>query len=305
MLGELALTASEDLIGQHRGLLETVREHGLDAAYRPLLAGETLREWIAAPSWDASRAFLYDHPELLGEEIPGLLANLTDDPDPAITVHQALLTLARTPAGVDEAYRSLEDEQSLQAMASAAIAARDAGRLRACAGIETFVHGRAFAGALHMVLAWLLDGPAGQLPEGWASELRALAAQADPAEKDTALAQFHTALDSIPGRQRHSEATAAHPQPAATDPRPGQSPLEYARPVSAGGLSSGLIHRRSARYADGRQAALSLAADGDEPARTRARRLGKRVGGNPSRVRISHPPPPLTRRYAAAVRSCT
>ena len=29
------------------------------------------------------------------------------------------------------------------------------------------------------------------------------------------------------------------------------------------------------------------------------RTLGKRVGGNPSRVRISHPPPPLTRQYTS------
>jgi hypothetical protein len=109
-----------------------------------------------------------------------------------------LLTLARTASGVDGAYQSLEDVQSLQAVASAALAARDSGGLRACAGIETLIHGRAFAGVLHMVLAWLLDGPAGPLPESWASQLRALAAQADPAEKDTVLAQFHTALASIP-----------------------------------------------------------------------------------------------------------
>ena len=198
VLGELSLTASEDLISQHRDLVEAVREHGLDAAYRPLLADETLREWIAAPSWEASRAFLHDHPELLDEEIPGLLANLTQDPDPAITVHHALLTLARTPSGADGAYQSLEDAQALQDMASAALAARDTGRLRACADIETFIHGRALAGALHMILAWLLAGPAGPLPESWASQLRALAAQADPAEKDTALAQFNTALASIP-----------------------------------------------------------------------------------------------------------
>jgi hypothetical protein len=198
VLDELALTASDDLIGQHRGLLNAVREHGPDAAYQPLLADDTLREWIAAPSWDASRGFLHDHPELLDEEIPGLLAELTEDPDPEITVHQALLTLASTPAGIDGAYQSLEDAQSLQDMASAAIAARDTGRLQACADIETFVQDRAFAGALHMVLAWLLDEPAGPLPEDWASELRALAAQADPAEKDTALAQFTTALASIP-----------------------------------------------------------------------------------------------------------
>ena len=198
VLGELSLTASENLIGQPRDLVEAVREHGLDAAYRPLLAGETLREWIAAPSWDASRAFFHDHPELLDEEIPGLLANLTQDPDPAITVHQALLTLARTPSGVDGAYHSLEDVQSLQDMASAALAARDTGLLQACADIETFIHGRAFAGAMHTILAWLLAGPAGPLPDSWASQLPALAAQADPAEKDTALAQFHAALASIP-----------------------------------------------------------------------------------------------------------
>jgi len=217
VLGELALTASEDLIRQHRDLLEAVREHGLDAAYRPLLASETLREWITAPSWEASRAFLHDHPELLDEEIPGLLANLTKDPEPALIVHQALLTLARTPAGVDGAYESLEDTQSLQDMASAAITARDTGRLRACAEIETFVHGRAFAGALRMILAWVLDGPAGQLPGGWASELRALADQADPAEKDTALAQFNTALATIPadsataGQLRHILRTPGEP----------------------------------------------------------------------------------------------
>ena len=48
-----------------------------------------------------------------------------------------------------------------------------------------------------MTLVWLLEGPAGQLPDGLAGELRSLAAQADPAEKDTALAQFNAALASI------------------------------------------------------------------------------------------------------------
>jgi len=200
VLSELALTAPEDLISFHRSLLEAIREHGLDAAYWPLLSYEVLREWIAAPDWEASRAFLHYHPQLLGEDIPGLLADLTDDPDAAITVHQALLTLTRTwtPAGIDRAYQSLEDGQLLQDTISAAIAARDAGVLQACAEIETLIHGRAFAGALHMIVAWLLTGPARQLPEDWASELPALAAQANPAEKDTALAQFSTTLDSIP-----------------------------------------------------------------------------------------------------------
>src|SRR6266568_5505419 len=42
-------------------------------------------------------------------------------------------------------------------------------------------------------------------------------------------------------------------------------------------------------YADRRQTALSLAADGDGAARTRTCRLGKRVGCQPPRVRISNP----------------
>lgn len=83
-------------------------------------------------------------------------------------------------------------------MADAAIIARDAGQLQACAQIEASVQDRAFAGAVHMIAAWLLGGPAGTLPDGWAGELQALAAQADPDEKDTALAQFTTALASIP-----------------------------------------------------------------------------------------------------------
>jgi hypothetical protein len=48
-----------------------------------------------------------------------------------------------------------------------------------------------------MILAWLLTESAGKLPDGWASELRTLAAQAGTAEKDTALAQFTTALATI------------------------------------------------------------------------------------------------------------
>ena len=48
-----------------------------------------------------------------------------------------------------------------------------------------------------MILAWLLTGTTAQLPDGWASELATLAAQADPAEKDTALVQFAAALATI------------------------------------------------------------------------------------------------------------
>ena len=198
VLNELALTAPEDLIGQHCGLLSVARQYGPDAAYRPLLLTDTLDEWITAPDWDASRAFLHDHPELLDEDVPNILANLNDEPDPAITIHQALLTLANTPAGVDGAYQILQDEPSLRATARAAITGRDAAQLEACARLETFALDRAFTGLLHMVLAWLMSSSAGQLPDGWASRLRTLATQADPAEQDTAFAQLDAVLASTP-----------------------------------------------------------------------------------------------------------
>jgi hypothetical protein len=199
VLDELALRAPQDLISQHRGLLDAIREHGPDAAYQPLLTSETLCEWIAAPDWDASRAFLRAHPELLDQDILALLGDLAGhDRDAAIIVHQAVLTLAMTAAGIDAAYQSLQDVPSLQAMASAAITARDAAQLQACAQVEALVQDCAFAGAVHMVMAWLLSGPAGSLPDGWASELQNLAARADPEEKETALAELTAALADIP-----------------------------------------------------------------------------------------------------------
>src|SRR6185312_11580916 len=66
-------------------------------------------------------------------------------------------------------------------------------------------------------------------------------------------------------------------------------------------LSRSLIHsliRLSSRgAADPHQLWSSQVTDGPGRSRTPGRTLGKRVGGNPSGVRISYPPPPLTRQY--------
>jgi hypothetical protein len=68
-------------------------------------------------------------------------------------------------------------------------------------------------------------------------------------------------------------------------------------------LSHSLIHSlirpRSRASAETHREHTSQAADSPGLARTPGRTLGKRVGGNPSRVRISHPPPPLTRQYTS------
>jgi hypothetical protein len=110
--------------------------------------------------------------------------------NPAIDVHQALITLAQRLSGTDSAYQVLRDPASAQAVAARAVASRDPGQLRACALIELLAHQRPFAGTLHLVLAWLMGESAGQLPDGWLRELQALAASASPTEKDTALVQF-------------------------------------------------------------------------------------------------------------------
>ena len=82
-------------------------------------------------------------------------------------------------------------------MARAAIAARDPGPLQGCAQIEALVHGRAFAGAMQMILAWMLAGLAGRRR---AADQRAEVPgrPGGPGRKDTVLVQFTTALASIP-----------------------------------------------------------------------------------------------------------
>lgn len=96
-----------------------IREQGLDAAYRPLLLIDALGGWITTPDWDASRAYLHDHLELLAEDVPTILESLSEDPYPQIVVHQALLALAKGRAGIDGAYEGITDEHELKALASA------------------------------------------------------------------------------------------------------------------------------------------------------------------------------------------
>ena len=57
-------------------------------------------------------------------------------------------------------------------------------------------------------------------------------------------------------------------------------------------LIRSLIHLSSQVAADPRQLRSSQVTDGPGQSRTPGRILGKRVGGNPSGVRISYPPPP-------------
>jgi hypothetical protein len=66
-------------------------------------------------------------------------------------------------------------------------------------------------------------------------------------------------------------------------------------------LIRSLIRLSSRASAVTRQLRLFQVTDVPGRSRTLRRTLGKRVGGNPSGVRISYPPPPLTRQYARLV----
>jgi tetratricopeptide (TPR) repeat protein len=198
VLDEVALTAPAYLIDSHRRLLEAIGADGLEVAYQPLLLANTVEQWRATPTWEASRAFVEDHPELLGENVPAILAVLAgEDPGPADSIRQALLTIAAGPAGADGAYRSLQDATTLLATVNAAIATRDARMLQACGLIEALAHKRSLAGTLHMTLALHLADPAGRLPDGLGRELQTMAILTGAAEKDTALARFAAELENI------------------------------------------------------------------------------------------------------------
>ncbi len=92
------------------------------------------------------------------------------------------------------------------------------------------------------------------------------------------------------GRTPHSTAGGQSTQPSRTQ----RSPRGTAG--SAGGrwsvgLSSGLIHTRPPGFSRPWATGSVAGQDGFERAWTPSSRIGKRVGGNPSRVRISYPPP--------------
>jgi tetratricopeptide (TPR) repeat protein len=198
VLDELSLGAPANLINQYRTLLNTVRIDGLEVAYRPLLLTDVLAEWMATPDWDSSRAYLNNHPELLSDEIPGILDRLHESRGAEATVHQALLILIDTLKAVDSAYEYLTNEVALHTAVMEAIASRDAVRMQAYAAIESLVHGQTLSGGIHIALAQLLNDPTGPLPDALVERLRGVAARVDPAERERAAAELRLVLANFP-----------------------------------------------------------------------------------------------------------
>ncbi|MYY02267.1 MULTISPECIES: tetratricopeptide repeat protein [unclassified Streptomyces] len=156
--GEETATALEELAlldartaQRHAALRELVLAHGVTAAYDPLILSEQLAEWVGCESWAESRAFLQDHPRLLG---------VRPSPDTPLS-HVALLDVSRAE-GMDAAYRLVEDRDALHAYVERAMAAGDGNALMTAAAIEGQVFNDQLSSLTHaqagMVLAGAVEG---------------------------------------------------------------------------------------------------------------------------------------------------
>ncbi|MDY7104815.1 MAG: tetratricopeptide repeat protein, partial [Actinomycetota bacterium] len=106
----------------HRVLLHQCRRDGVEQAYRALraqLAAQTtvqaLNEWIAAPDWDSSAAYLAEHADVLLTDLAAGFVRKQGDP-----IHRALHHVARTD-GVEAAYQLADTGARRQLLAEAAV----------------------------------------------------------------------------------------------------------------------------------------------------------------------------------------
>jgi hypothetical protein len=133
---ELELATPDDpALSQHRSLLSTAHQHGIEAAYRLLLLGEMVNAWINTDTWSASRAFLDEHQaELVSDEALAILADRAADGQDEAIVYHALLTLVRL-GQTDFAYDAMTDPAQCQAELARARDDTDPSRLIAYATI--------------------------------------------------------------------------------------------------------------------------------------------------------------------------
>jgi tetratricopeptide (TPR) repeat protein len=118
-LSEIALAFPNNAtVSSHETLLEACRRDGVDPSYRPLLIGDTVREWQSLTDPQESKKFLFDHrDDLLTDEASAIVKQTND------IQGRALLNLARTDE-VEFAYAILEGkEPSTKALTDARRAA--------------------------------------------------------------------------------------------------------------------------------------------------------------------------------------
>ncbi|TRV75945.1 tetratricopeptide repeat protein [Streptomyces sp. 130] len=152
--GEEAATALEELAlldpltaQRHTVLRGLVLDHGVTAAYDPLILSEQLADWVGCESWAESRAYLQDHPRLL---------QVQPSPDTPLS-HVALLDVSRAE-GMDAAYRLVEDRDALQAYVERALEAGDGTSLMHAAAIEGQVFEDRLSSFTHAQVSMVLSG---------------------------------------------------------------------------------------------------------------------------------------------------
>ncbi|MGQ4487043.1 tetratricopeptide repeat protein [Streptomyces sp. SAS_281] len=154
LAGEEAATALEELAlldpataQQHAALRDFVLDHGVTAAYDPLILSGQLAEWARCESWAESRAYLEEHPRLL---------QVRPSPDTPLS-HVAVLDVSRTE-GMDAAYALVEDRDALQAYVDRALEAGDGTSLMHAAAIEGQVFEDRLSSFAHAQVGMVLSG---------------------------------------------------------------------------------------------------------------------------------------------------
>ncbi|MFE1472780.1 tetratricopeptide repeat protein [Streptomyces cyaneofuscatus] len=148
-LEELSLLDPQDA-HRHIALRRAILNHGVAAAYDPLILGEQWTEWVECSNWTESQRFLEAHPRLLDVR----------PPESDLSAHLAILAIARTK-GVDAAYRLVKDRNALQAFIGQALEAGDGPALLFAAIIEGQVYGDTLSSLTHSEAGKALAGVAG------------------------------------------------------------------------------------------------------------------------------------------------
>ncbi|MBS2966025.1 tetratricopeptide repeat protein [Actinocrinis puniceicyclus] len=196
VLVEYALVSQEAV--RHLTILDAAAEHGIDAAYQPLIRGETTQEWLRTPDWQASHRYLDEHADiLLTTDTVAYLDRLgeRERPEPLLRVHASLLRLALY-AGSDTAYQCVEDRKALHALIQQALRAADGPTLLAAAGIEAFVYADELAATVHALIGKAITSETG-IDDG-VPAVTELAARADTTDRERTASEIAALLTTHP-----------------------------------------------------------------------------------------------------------
>ncbi len=193
VLDALALVAAAQ-VELHRHVLNGVRELGLEAAFRPLLLRDLMKDWISLQNWHASQSFAENHArDLLTADAEVALIHLGN---PIGTlVHVALLRLARRE-GFSAAYACATARQSAADRMRRALAEVEPDPIAELAALEGQVFGERFTAAAHLAVAASLMGEV--VIEH--TQLVELAEQADPADRQRVAAEIADLISRVPDR---------------------------------------------------------------------------------------------------------